>query len=161
MDTLQPLDIFAIEKAAAAELDRRAKASGNVKAFIDQYNGHADKNAVEHLLYASSLPETTKAAYRLKVEELKNSLAGPNPSALVEIMASRVAIGWLDTYTADSVFYLWADGDDIERTTYLDKRRGRAARRLIQAVRCLSDIQRVTPAEIHSRLPRFEIAGRN
>ena len=161
VDKSQPIDIFAIEKAAAAELERRARASGDVKAFIDQYKGHADKNAVEHLLHVSSLPESTKTAYRLKVEELKKSLAGPEPSALVEIMATRVAIGWLDTYTADSVFYLWADGQDIERATYYDKRRGRAARRLLQAVKCLSDIQRVAPAEIHSRLPRFEIAGRN
>ena len=76
-------------------------------------------------------------------------------------MATRVAIGWLDTYIADSIFYLWADGQDIERATYYDKRRGRAARRLIQAVKCLSDIQRVAPAEIQSRLPRFEIAGMN
>jgi hypothetical protein len=147
-----------IQKAIAAELARRAVADGKVNEFVETYNGHADQNSLKCLLHVAPGDDRTKEAFRLRVEQLKDSLAGPNPSALVDIMATRVAIGWLDVYLADGIYYMWMSGHDIEQATYFDRRRGRATRRLIQAVKCLADIQRIKPDDVNARLPRFEFA---
>jgi hypothetical protein len=150
-----------IDREIAAELARRAVAAGQVNDFIYKYNGHADQNSLRCLLHVAPADAKTKEAFRLRVEQLKDSLAGPNSTALVDIMAMRVAIGWLDVYLADSIYYMWMDGHDIEYATYFDKRRGRATRRLIQAVKCLADIQRIKVSDVNARLPRFEFAVSN
>lgn len=145
----------------AAEMARRAVAAGEVQGFIDKYHGHADQNSLACLLRVIAVNDKAKEAYRLRVKQLAESLAGSNPTAIVKIMAMRVAVGWLDVYLSDSIYYMWMDGHDIERATYFDERRGRAARRLIQAVKCLADVQRIKVGDVNTRLPRFEFARVN
>ena len=129
--------------------------------FIDENGGHADKRGARILLLSTELSEKTKAAYRLRVQQLKVQLCGSDPSPIVELMAGRVALAWLDAYLADGIYYLWSDGVAPEMAEFHDKRRGRAGRRLIAAVKALADVQRVKADVVHQRITRFDFARSN
>jgi hypothetical protein len=146
-----------IQKLLDRERARRQFESGDEDALIKKYFADPPHVALECLLKSMPTNEYNKEAYRHQFACLKRKLlAGRDPSAIEGLMASRVALDWIDVYWADAWFYLSTNDSDIKAVDLLDRRRSRAARRLTRSIKCLADLQKTTEESVSRRMPRFE-----
>jgi hypothetical protein len=146
-----------MRKAIEQEKVRREFAAGDVDQLIKRYRGNPAITALECLLSAIG-PDAYhhQEACRRKFRKLRKALAGVDPSPIVELLASRVALSWFDVHFADASFYVRMNLDDFALVESYDRRRHRAARRLNQAIKQLADVQHTTSSEVRGRMPRFE-----
>jgi hypothetical protein len=139
------------------ERARREFESGDEDALIRKYGAEPAHVALECLLASMSTNEYHKEACRHQFSRLKRKLlARRDPSTIESLMASRVALDWIDVHYADAWFYMSTTDLDIKAVDLLDRRRTRAARRLTRSVKCLADLQRTTVESVSRRMPRFE-----
>jgi hypothetical protein len=105
---------------------------------------------IEHI---TAVPRQ-KVAPRRKVALLAEQLAGPKPTPLVKLLASRVALCWLDVHFADvhclamiGLTTLASSDED-----YSERRQNWAHRRFLSACRTLAVCQRLTVPVAQERL---------
>jgi hypothetical protein len=149
-----------IGKQLDRERARREFESGDEDALIRKYGADPAHVALECLLESMSTDEYRKEAYRHQFSRLKRKLlAGRDPSTIEGLMASRVALDWIDVHYADAWFYTSANDQDIKAVEFLDRRRTRAARRLTRSIKCLADLQKTTEESINKQIPRFRMSS--
>jgi hypothetical protein len=137
-DNIMPPSNYEIMKAIEKEKVRREFEAGDVDRLIKKYRGNPAVTALECLLSAIG-PDAYyhQEACRRKFRKLRQALAGPDPTPIVELLASRVALAWFDVHFADASFYVRMNLDDFALVESYDRRRHRASRRLNQAIsRC-------------------------
>ena len=83
-------------------------------------------------------------ALERKANELRAEVAGPLPTPLEKLLADRIVLCWLDTHQADRDFARQVQsGVSLPLGDYLDRRRDRAHRRYLHAIRSLAQVRRL------------------
>jgi len=84
----------------------------------------------------------TKATLPVQMEAMRRDLAGPDPSPVVRLLASRAALCWLETIDWDMRAAREAGATEA-REDHLDRMRGRAVRRHLAALQALAQVARL------------------
>jgi hypothetical protein len=88
-------------------------------------------------------------ALRRRIAQVRAELAGPDASPLEMMLAENLALAWADAHLAAERAYRAATLT-LTETDQIERRRDRAQRRLIAAVKALDLIRRVLPAvQVH------------
>lgn len=74
------------------------------------------------------------------VAAFEEELTGPHPSALERVLAERVVVSWLEVHTLDPVLTERKEMT-LAQAAFFDKRRDRAHRRLLAAIRTLVGVR--------------------
>jgi hypothetical protein len=82
-------------------------------------------------------------ALRRKVADLRDEVAGPDPSPLEELLAARVSACWLQVYYTEGVHAQQAKEMTPRLADYSQRRIESAARRFNQAVAALAAVRRL------------------
>jgi hypothetical protein len=110
--------------------------------YIDLFSGDLAKRVVDAILdrvAGRNLPE--REAIRRKAEEHRKELSGSFPSTLESILAERCAVLYLATYEADLFMYRNMELLSSKRANFHERRRDRANRRYLSALKALALIR--------------------
>ena len=108
-----------------------------------------------------------REAVARRLAQVRADFEGENPSPAVRLLAERAAVCWLVAYEADLTCEDAAGGADERVLEYYERRRDRAHRRLLSAVKALEVVRRIAaPAKrpevgFGGRLAGVAGAGRN
>jgi hypothetical protein len=131
------------DNGALAEI-RRALA-GRAERLIQLGSGDLARG-VESLAIASLAGEDQlfRDGVRAKMDLLRAELGGPQPSPIERLLAERAALCWLDCHGADLVAEVEGrKGMDAKARDYHDRRRERAHRRYLSALKTLAQIRKL------------------
>src|SRR5262249_43902654 len=88
-------------------------------------------------------------ALRRRIAQVRAELAGPDASPLERLLAENLALAWADAHLAAERAYR-AAALTLTEADRIERRRDRAQRRLIAAIKALDLIRRVMPAvQVH------------
>jgi hypothetical protein len=100
-------------------------------------------------------------ALRRKINDIRDDLAGPNPTALERILCERVALCWFDAHETDRRF---VDHSDItfKAAEYQESRRDRAHKRFLAACKTLAKVRKLAvPAiQVNVANQQVNVAGK-
>ena len=116
------LDCYPELSQHIGDLGRRAK-----QGWIELATGH------------NVLVKETLSRY---VAELQKELKGPAPSVLDRLLAARVVVGWLELQCLDPALR-GKETMPLQVAEFCDRRRDRAHRRYLAAIRSLATIRRL------------------
>jgi hypothetical protein len=79
-----------------------------------------------------------------RIDQLRDELAGPNPTPIERLLADRAALCWAELHNADArIFGLLGEGLDTRRAAFLDQYRDRAHRRYLTALKTLATVRKL------------------
>ena len=84
----------------------------------------------------------TREALTRHVETLQRELAGPSPSVLERLLAERIVLCWLEVHCLDPALSAKTEMP-VRHAEFSDRRRDRAHRRYLSALRSLATIRRL------------------
>ena len=117
------------EAALEARLERAA-----------EYETNGDGLTSGGRVRASNLAK--KELLRRQVERLRNALAGEDPTLIEYLLSERAALCWIDVHCCDLDVIAAERGGQSSRAAYHDRRRDRAHRRYLSALRSLASVRR-------------------
>ena len=120
-------------------LDRDRREGGDL---VDDYGDMFRYACLAMALVATDESEPYFTATIEKVEALSEELAGPKPTPLERILCERVALTWLDTYSAE-MSYSDTSGDSVRVAACRESRRDRAHKRFLAACKALATVRRL------------------
>ena len=123
------------EAALEARLERTA-----------EYETNGDDPTSGGRVRASNLAK--KELLRRQVERLRNALAGEDPTLIEYLLSERAALCWIDVHCCDLDVIAAERGGQTSRAAYYDRRRDRAHRRYLSALRSLASVRRQCLAAI-------------
>ena len=123
------------EAALEARLERAA-----------EYETNGDGLTSGGRVRASNLAK--KELLRRQVERLRNALAGEDPTLIEYLLSERAALCWIDVHCCDLDVIAAERGGQSSRAAYHDRRRDRAHRRYLSALRSLASVRRQCLAAI-------------
>jgi hypothetical protein len=104
---------------------------------------------------AGGSPEV-RAAVAGKVARVRVELEGPDPSPVERLLAERAAVCWLGAYEADLACQRFGVVAPPGLVTYFERRRDRAQRRFVSAVRAVAVLRKLA---VPARRPRVDFGG--
>ena len=107
--------------------------------FLGDLGRRAKDAWIERATGEDALQRETLMRY---VAALEQEFAGPQPSALERLLAERVLVSWLEVHTLDPVL-TGKKEMTLAQASFFDRRRDRAHRRLLSAIRTLATVRRL------------------
>jgi hypothetical protein len=89
-----------------------------------------------------------KELLRRQVERLRDALAGEKATLIEYLLGERAALCWIDVHCCDLDVIAAERGGQTSRASYHDRRRDRAHRRYLAALRSLASVRRQCLAAI-------------
>ena len=144
--------ISAFNYEVEAEKARRLFDEDKDGALVEKYGGDVAQTALETLIGSITSDPFRREALRRYAAKLRSDLAGDNPTVIERLLVRRIVLAWLDTHHADVVDYEGMNTGErsLAQGDYYDRRRDRAQRRLLQAVRALETVRRKALADTES-----------
>ena len=146
-----PPSIGEIESAIRADKARREfEDSPNPDALIDFYKGDPSKICFELIISQLSFDEYRKEAFRRQAQKKKEELAGPDPTPIERTLADQAVVCEFDLSYCD-ICVSKADilGERATATLY-DRRRQRAHKRLMSALKTLATVRRIARPDVQA-----------
>ena len=107
-------------------------------------NGDLAKSAERALIKACAQDDFQFAEdLEEKVEELRQELAGPCPSALEQLLVDRIVCCWIQVNHADAYVAVNQKRFTAEQGDYHQRRQDRAQRRFLQACKALAQVRKL------------------
>jgi hypothetical protein len=97
-----------------------------------------------------------RAAVAGEVARVRGELEGPDPSPVERLLAERAAVCWLACYEADLACRRFEGAALPRLVTYFERRRDRAQRRFVSAVRALAALRKLA---VPARRPQVDFGG--
>jgi hypothetical protein len=97
-----------------------------------------------------------RAAVAAKVARVRGGLEGPDPSPVERLLAERAAVCRLACYEADLACQRFEGTASPRFVTYFERRRDRAQRRFVSAVRAVAVLQKLA---VPARRPQVDFGG--
>lgn len=146
-----PPSIGEIESAIRADKARREfEDSPNPDALIDFYKGDPSKICFEILISQLSFHEHQKEALRRQAQKRREELAGPDPTPIERTLADQAVVCEFDlSYCQICISEADILGHRATATLY-DRRRQRAHKRLMSALKTLATVRRLALPHIQS-----------
>ena len=142
----------AIATQMRAEIAKRMfDDSQNPDALIEFYNGDPSKNYLELIMSDLSSDENQIEAFRRKARKMTEELRGRNPTPIEKLLVERIVTCDFDVACSDIEARNHCDYDDGATAAFYDRRRNRAHKRLISALKALATIRRLALPEMQSR----------
>jgi hypothetical protein len=143
----------AIGFAVRAEQAKRTfDNSPDPAALIELHQGDPSKTSMELLIHLLSLEEFQREALRRQGQRRREELAGPDPSAIERTLADRVVVCEFDL-SYYNICVIKADIFEQKATAELyDRRRHRAHKRLMSALRTLAIVRRLGLPETQAKV---------
>jgi hypothetical protein len=103
--------------------------------LVDTHGPSIARNPENALISRVTDDRRQQEAFGRKLALLKTDLAGPNPTAIVKLLPTRVVLCWLDAYYMDMLSFLalQTESVDFSLSDYYQRRPSRAHRRLNSA----------------------------
>jgi hypothetical protein len=105
----------------------------------------ADKN----LLFAEAIPR--------KLDQLRQELAGPNPSALERLLVERIVSCWLFLHHLETIYGSAAGSLSLDQGNYYQRSIGRAQKNYLAAIKALATIRRLTLPALQVNIARKQV----
>jgi hypothetical protein len=144
-------------RAIESERAKREFDAGQVDVLVQKYNGDIAETALKCLLSIMTDDPYTREAYRASFQRVKDDLIGNDPTPIIAMAGHQLALSWMDASYWDAFFYTHAHGDNMTAIEHYDKRRARAARRLMRSIKVFAEICKTTIPEVNHRLSRFDL----
>ena len=137
------------DRSVLPEMRRLLDDSPELWQFLGDLGRHAKSAWINR---ASGEDLVRRETLMRSVAALEEELAGPNPSAIERVLAERVVVTWLEVHTLDPVLTERTEMT-LAQAAFYDKRRVRAHRRLLAAIRTLATVRRLV-------VPTLQVSGR-
>jgi hypothetical protein len=98
-----------------------------------------------------------KELYRIKIEALRNELAGPNPSPLERLLVDRIIVCWIQVHHADLIAAQNAASGNLRWGTYVQRRQDRAQRRYLSAMKALANVRRLLVPSVQVNIAEQQV----
>jgi hypothetical protein len=89
----------------------------------------------------------TRQGVRVRMAEIRRDLEGPAPSPLERLLVERVALSWLDLHLAE-LNAICIDKPGLKLAESLARRRDRASRRYLAALKTLAAVRKLALPDI-------------
>jgi hypothetical protein len=89
----------------------------------------------------------TRHGARVRMAEIRRDLRGPSPSPLERLLVERVALSWLDLHLAE-LNAVCTEKPGLKLIESLDRRRDRASRRYLAALKTLAAVRQLALPDI-------------
>ncbi len=110
--------------------------------FIDLAK-EAERSLVKRAAGSNPLARTTLPP---QLAEMREGLAGPEPSPLERLLAERIVACWLQLYYADAIYAQNLENMSLSQSEYHQKRLDRLHGRYLSAIKALAQIRKMGPA---------------
>jgi hypothetical protein len=101
---------------------------------------NAERALIRHI--AGEKQPLVKEIFEMRQKQLRQEMAGEEPSPLEKMLIRRVSVCWLQAYHADSLFAQYIS-EGLRGTEYIQKYQDRAHKRLLSAVKALAQVRRL------------------
>ena len=133
----------------------------NPDGLIAIAGGDISQHARDEILEGhSSSSKLMQEAVSLKVDRIRDDLAGPSPTPIERILAERAALCWLDAYRADFVvakIMNKKDGYQQKSVEFHEARRDRAHRRFLSAIKTLATVRKLAVPVIQLNVAQRQV----
>lgn len=143
------------DKALFELKDRHGNRPGFWKEVGD-YSRHLEQHMAKQLTGDNGL---IREGILRKLESMRQELTGPNPSALEELLAERVATCWLQLQLAES--RATTTGLTLTLADHYQKQADRAHRRYLAAIKTLATVRRlqIPPMQVNIAEKQVNLLG--
>jgi hypothetical protein len=142
----------AIGAALRAEQAKRTfDNSTDQDTLITYYKGDPSKTSFELLIYLLSHDEFQREAFRRQAQKRREELAGPDPSPIERTLAARAVICAFDLSYCDICVLKAYILEERATAALYDRRRHRAQKRYVSALKALETVRRVAAPDAQTR----------
>jgi hypothetical protein len=142
-------------------------ADASPQKFVEMFRGDLARRVIDAILDRVAGQDLgQREAIRRKTEEHREALAGPFASAIESLLAERCAVLHLAAYEADLFQYRNMDMLSSKKAEFHERRRDRANRRYLSALKALALVkEKLAAAEerkaraARSKAPRFRVGS--
>lgn len=128
------------DEEALARMDTVLEQIPSIARKFGNLNVMVEEGFIERT--ATNSPFRQKAV-RVSLAEMREELAGPNPSPLEKLGAERIASCWLQLHYAELIYNQELPKLSLEQDDYYQKRLDRLHRRYLSAMRSLAQVRKL------------------
>lgn len=133
------------DENAIADMERSLELIPSIARKFGNLNLWVEQGFLER---ATGGTPVEKKSVKLTLEQMREELAGPNPSPLEILGAERVASCWLQLHYAELIYNQALPKLTLEHDAYHQKRLDRLHRRYLSAMRSLAQVRKLLKPKV-------------